>query len=212
MLYYETIHPNTLELLKKIQSLELFAETRLVGGTALALQIGHRKSVDLDFFGHMEASLEEIALEFSEFADVKPLSSSKAMRFLIVDGVKVDIVNYPYGWIDNPVIENGVILAGVKDIAPMKLSAITNRGTKKDFIDLYFLLRRYSLNDLINLYLTKYSDAQLFTVLKSLTYFDDAEIDPLPVMAEPVNWDEIKTAIVKVVHQYLNQSLYKYTI
>ena len=61
MLYYETIHPDTLELLKKIQSLELFAETRLVGGTALALQIGHRKSVDLDFFGHMDASLEEIA-------------------------------------------------------------------------------------------------------------------------------------------------------
>ena len=90
MLYYETIHPDTLELLKKIQSLELFTDTRLVGGTALALQIGHRKSVDLDFFGHMDASLEEIAMELSEFADVKPLSSSKAMRFLIVDGVKVD--------------------------------------------------------------------------------------------------------------------------
>ena len=207
MLYYETIHPDTLELLKKIQSLKLFADTRLVGGTALALQIGHRKSVDLDFFGHMDASLEEIAMEFSEFADVKPLSSSKAMRFLIVDGVKVDIVSYPYDWIDDPVIEDGVILAGVKDIAPMKLSAITNRGTKKDFIDLYFLLKRYSSNELVDLYLKKYSDAQLFTVLKSLTYFDDAEIDPLPVMAEPVNWDEIKTAIVKAVHQYLNHSL-----
>lgn len=207
MLYYETIHPDTLELLKKIQSLKLFADTRLVGGTALALQIGHRKSVDLDFFGHMDASLEEIAMEFSEFADVKPLSSSKAIRFLIVDGVKVDIVSYPYDWIDDPVIEDGVILAGVKDIAPMKLSAITNRGTKKDFIDLYFLLKRYSFNELVDFYLKNYSDAQLFTVLKSLTYFDDAEIDPMPVMAEPVNWDEIKTAIVKAVHQYLNHSL-----
>ena len=82
MLYYETIHPDTLELLKKIQSLELFAETRLVGGTALALQIGHRKSVDLDFFGHMDASLEEISMELSEFANVKPLSSSKAIKIL----------------------------------------------------------------------------------------------------------------------------------
>ncbi|MBQ0097049.1 MAG: nucleotidyl transferase AbiEii/AbiGii toxin family protein, partial [Bacteroidales bacterium] len=99
MLYYETIHPDTLELLKKIQSLELFAENRLAGGTALALQLGHRKSVDLDFFGHMDASLEEISMELSKFADVKPLSSSKAMRFLIVDGVKIDIVSYPYGWI-----------------------------------------------------------------------------------------------------------------
>ena len=129
------------------------------------------------------------------------------MRFLIVNGVKIDIVNYPYGWIDDPVIEDGITLAGVKDIAAMKLSAITNRGTKKDFIDLYFLLKRFSFNELIGFYLKKYSDAQLFTVLKSLTYFEDAEMDPLPVMVEPINWDEIKTSIVKAVNQYLNHSL-----
>lgn len=126
MLHYETIHRDTLELLKKIQSLELFAGTRLVGGTALALQLGHRQSIDLDFFGKMDASLEEIAIELSDFANTKPLSSSKAMRFLIVNGVKVDIVNYPYYWIDNPVIEDGITLAGIKDISAMKLSAITN--------------------------------------------------------------------------------------
>ncbi len=206
MLYYETIHPDTLELLKKIQSLELFADTRLVGGTALALQIGHRKSIDLDFFGHLDASLEEIAMELSEFADVNPLSSSKSMRFLIVDGVKVDIVSYPYEWIDNPVIEDGIILSGVKDISAMKLSAITNRGTKKDFIDLYFLLKRFSFNELIEFYLQKYTGAQLFTVLKSLTYFEDAEGDPLPVMIEPISWDEVKTTIVATVNRYLIES------
>ena len=206
MLYYETIHPDTLELLKKIQSLELFADTRLVGGTALALQIGHRKSIDLDFFGEMSASLEEITLELSEFAIAKPLSSSKSMRFLIVDGVKVDIVSYPYNWIDDPVKENGIILSGVKDISAMKLSAITNRGTKKDFIDLYFLLKMFSFNELIEFYLQKYTDAQLFTVLKSLTYFEDAEGDPLPVMIEPINWDEVKTTIVATVNRYLLES------
>ncbi|MCQ2157855.1 MAG: nucleotidyl transferase AbiEii/AbiGii toxin family protein [Bacteroidales bacterium] len=202
MLYYETIHPDTLELLKKIQSLEIFTDTRLVGGTALALQIGHRKSIDLDFFGNVSASLEEIVLEFSEFANANPLSSSKTMRFLIVDGVKVDIVNYPYNW-----IENGIILAGIKDISAMKLSAITNRGTKKDFIDLYFLLKRFSFNELIDFYLEKYSDAQLFTVLKSLTYFEDAEADPLPVMVDSISWDEAKASIVMAVNQYLNRKL-----
>ena len=207
MLYYETIHPDTLELLKKIQSLEIFTDTRLVGGTALALQIGHRKSIDLDFFGNVSASLEEIVLEFSEFANANPLSSSKTMRFLIVDGVKVDIVNYPYNWIDKPVIENGIILAGIKDISAMKLSAITNRGTKKDFIDLYFLLKRFSFNELIDFYLEKYSDAQLFTVLKSLTYFEDAEADPLPVMVDSISWDEAKVSIVMAVNQYLNRKL-----
>lgn len=207
MLHYETIHRDTLELLKKIQSLELFAGTRLVGGTALALQLGHRQSIDLDFFGKMDASLEEIAIELSDFANTKPLSSSKAMRFLIVDGVKVDIVNYPYYWIDNPVIEDGITLAGIKDISAMKLSAITNRGTKKDFIDLYFLLKEFSFSELIDLYLKKFAEAQLFTVLKSLTYFEDAETDPMPVMINPINWEEVKTVIVSTVNQYLNRKI-----
>lgn len=99
MLHYETIYPNTLELLKKIQSLDMFKESRLVGGTALALKLGHRVSVDLDFFGKIDAPLEDIVFELSSFASVSPISASKMMRFLIMDGIKVDIVNYPYPWI-----------------------------------------------------------------------------------------------------------------
>lgn len=195
MLHLETISPDTLTLLKKIQSLDEFNNTRLVGGTALALQLGHRKSIDLDFFGNLETSLEELSAILSEFSTVTPISSSRMTRFLVVDGVKVDIVTYPYGWIDNPVNAEGVVLAGIKDIAAMKLSAITNRGTKKDFIDYYFLLKRYSLEELIELYRQKYSDAQLFTSIKSLSYFDDAESDPMPDMIVPVDWDEVKSTI-----------------
>lgn len=195
MLHLETISPDTLTLLKKIQSLDEFNNTRLVGGTALALQLGHRKSIDLDFFGNFETSLEELSAILSEFSTVTPVSSSRMTRFLVVDGVKVDIVTYPYGWIDNPVNAEGVVLAGIKDIAAMKLSAITNRETKKDFIDYYFLLKRYSLEELIELYRQKYSDAQLFTSIKSLSYFDDAESDPMPDMIVPVDWDEVKSTI-----------------
>lgn len=195
MLHLETISPDTLTLLKKIQSLDEFNNTRLVGGTALALQLGHRKSIDLDFFGNFETSLEELSAILSEFSTVTPVSSSRMTRFLVVDGVKVDIVTYPYGWIDNPVNAEGVVLAGIKDIAAMKLSAITNRGTKKDFIDYYFLLKRYSLEELIELYRQKYSDAQLFTSIKSLSYFDDAESDPMPDMIVPVDWDDVKSTI-----------------
>lgn len=205
MLHYETIHPDTLELLRKIQSLEMFKDARLVGGTALALQLGHRKSVDLDFFGNVDASLQEITLELSTFASVSPLSESKMMRFLIVDGVKVDIVNYPYSWISEPIIEDGVSLAGIKDIAAMKLSAITNRGTRKDFVDFYFLLKLFSFDELIDLYVQKYSDAQLFTTLKSLTYFNDAEQDPLPLMMYSLNWDDVKSLIVEEVGRFLKK-------
>ena len=203
MLYTETIDPSTLDLLKKLQSLEEFREVRLVGGTALALQIGHRKSVDLDFFGNMPCSLDELTYIISKIADVQPLSSSKMMRFLEINGIKVDIVNYPYCWIDEPVMEDGVILAGIKDIAAMKLSAITNRGSKKDFIDFFFLLQKFTLPDLIGLYEVKYPDAQIFATLKSLTYFDDAEEDPMPLMIKSLDWDSVKESIVSQVARYL---------
>lgn len=199
MLHLETISPDTLTLLKEIQALDEFKDTRLVGGTALALQLGHRKSIDLDFFGKFETSLEELTAILSEFSTVTPVSSSRMMRFLVVNGIKVDIVSYPYDWIDSPVRAEGVALAGVKDIAAMKLSAITNRGTKKDFIDYYFLLKQYPLEELIELYRKKYRDAQLFTAIKSLSYFEDAESDPMPDMIVPVDWGDVKSTIRKEV-------------
>ncbi len=183
--------------------MDMFKESRLVGGTALALHLGHRVSVDLDFFGKIDAPLEDIVFELSSFASVSPISASKMMRFLIVDGIKVDIVNYPYPWIDSPVVENGVTLAGIQDIAAMKLSAITNRGTKKDFIDYYYLLKTYSLKELLDLYVRKFSDAQLFTAIKSLTYFQDAESDPMPRMTENLDWENVKKSIVDTVNAYI---------
>lgn len=164
--------------------------------------MGHRQSIDLDFFGNITFSLEELTEELSAIAPVSPLSSSKFMRFLIVGGIKVDIVNYPYEWIDNAVVEEGIVLAGIRDIAAMKLSAITNRGTKKDFIDCYFLLKTFSLNELICFYLKKYSDSQLFTLIKSLTYFEDAEEEPMPKMAESIDWHEVKASIVTAVRGF----------
>ena len=205
MLFRETVSPETLDLLKILQSLPEFRDLRLVGGTSLALQIGHRKSVDLDFFGKISESLEELTHIIGQFATVEPLSSSRMMRFFRVNGVKVDIVNYPYPWIGDAVEEDGIVLAGIKDIAAMKLAAITNRGTKKDFIDYYFLLQQYEFIDLLGFYLQKYPDAQLFAPLKSLTYFDDANQDPMPFMYKNVEWDEVKSHISRIVSDYYRQ-------
>lgn len=85
----------------------------------------------------------------------------------------------------------------------MKLSAITNRGTKKDFIDYYFLLKSYSLGEMFDIYIEKYSDAQLFSAIKSLTYFEDAESDPMPRMLKEVDWGEVKKFIINAVNEYL---------
>lgn len=205
MLFTETVNPSTLELLKHLQKLDELRGARLVGGTALALQIGHRKSIDLDIFGAISSPWEELMFSISKIADTQLLSSSKMMCFLRVDDIKVDVVNYPYKWIDNPVTEDGVVLAGIRDIAAMKLSAITNRGTKKDFVDFYFLLQRYTMSELIGFYEMKYPDAQMFATLKSLTYFDDAEEDPMPLMIIPVEWELVKKSIINAISEFLRR-------
>ena len=204
MLHYETISSDTLNLFKRLASLDELSEARLAGGTALALHIGHRKSIDLDFFGHIDYSMDELKMAMeSVSSDVQPINSTKTMRFYVVEGVKIDVVNYPYSWIDESVIEDGLILAGLEDIAAMKLAAITNRGTKKDFIDLFFLLKKYSLSQMLDMYLKKYSDSQLFTVLKSLVYLVDAELDPMPHMLQDVTWEEVKENIIVSVNDFI---------
>lgn len=115
-------------------------------------------------------------------------------------GIKIDIVDYAYPWLNEAIrIIDGIQLAGLTDIAAMKLAAITGRGTKKDFIDLYFLSRRFSLSEMQSFYERKYPDGSMFMVLKSLSYFEDAEQDPSPYMLEAIDWEEIKYHILSLL-------------
>jgi hypothetical protein len=199
MLYFETIDPNTLDLLRQIQSNPFFADTRLVGGTALALQIGHRKSIDLDFFGNMELLPIELQQELRTYGSVSIRSTSSRIQSLKVRDVQVDVVRYDYPWLEEPVTAEGLKLASCRDIAAMKLSAITNRGTKKDFVDVAFLLERFTLPDMLEWYSQKFSDGSCFPVLKSLVFFDDAEDDPTPNMLVAFDWTAAKQRISEAV-------------
>ena len=201
MLHLETIEPNTLELLRRLQSLSIFEHSRLVGGTALALQLGHRKSIDLDMFGTIDASPEDIQEACKEVGELEISKTSKNINIYWVDGIKVDCVNYPYEWLDDCLVIDGVRLASVNDIAAMKISAIINRGTKKDFIDIHFLLQKMSLNHILDLYDQKYPDGSRFIAIKSLTYFEDAEADPMPFMFNDITWDKVKSSIIAEVRK-----------
>ena len=201
MLHLETIEPNTLELLRRLQSLSIFEHSRLVGGTALALQLGHRKSIDLDMFGTIDASPEDIQEACKEVGELEISKTSKNINIYWVDGIKVDCVNYPYEWLDDCLVIDGVRLASVNDIAAMKISAIINRGTKKDFIDIHFLLQKMSLNHILDLYDQKYPDGSRFIAIKSLTYFEDAEDDPMPFMFNDITWDNVKASIITEVRK-----------
>jgi len=165
MLYYRTIDSKILELLKEIQKIDLFKDLRLVGGTSLALQIGHRISVDIDLFGKLDADRISIISELKKIGEVKTLHYTDSINVFIVNGIKVDIVNYPYPWLNTVINQDNLNLAGIKDIAAMKLAAIIGRGTMKDFIDLYFLLKQFSLNQILEFYKQKYKDGSVFLVL-----------------------------------------------
>ena len=196
MLQYQTIEPGTLQLLKTLQASPLLQGLRLVGGTALALQLGHRKSVDLDLFGDISAEAIEIREAIEEHFSVSVIKESKNIKIYQIDGIKVDIVNYSrYPWIEPPVQEDDITLAGIKDIAAMKVAAIIGRGTKKDFIDMNRLLHFFSLKEILDMYMQKYPDGSLFIALKSLAYFEDAEADPMPFMFDETDWGVVKANI-----------------
>ena len=203
MLSLQTVNPDTLELLKTLMHLPILGQMRLVGGTALALQYGHRRSVDLDFFGQTTEDVDELTQDLSDAVDdVVRRTCTKRIKGYMLNGIKVDIVNYDYPWIDDPVIEDNIRLASDMDIAAMKVNAIIGRGTKKDFIDVYFLLRHYRFEDLIKMYLSKYADGSGYRALLSMSYFADADPQPMPYLFDNVDWEVVKDKIRKEVEAY----------
>jgi predicted nucleotidyltransferase component of viral defense system len=175
----------------------------LAGGTALALQIGHRKSVDLDFFGARPFEKDEMLSLLEDFGDLYILQHSRNILILNIHGIKVDFVNYKYPWLRQINHTEGIRLVSLADIGAMKLGAITGRGKKRDFTDLYFLLKQFTLLELLGFYREKYPDGNEFLVLRSLTYFDDAEEDNELELFEKADWSEVKKTIEKEVKKIL---------
>jgi len=192
-----------LGLLKNILQQPVFKNHRLVCGTSLALQYGHRLSIDLDFFTSEFIEHEEILINIKSIGKVDVVSKSKYISCFFMNDVKVDFVSLPYHWIDDPIIEDSISLASINDIAAMKLSAITNRGSKKDFIDLQLIMKHLELKKMMSLYHQKYLDGMEMLVLRSLMYFDDADLQPDPVMLTEYDWNEVKAFILDQVKRYI---------
>lgn len=197
MLQKQSVSNELLELLDFLMSVEEFNKYRLVGGTALALQWGHRESIDIDMFGDSDLTSDEIVNHLNSYGAVKILKKSKSINIFMVNNIKVDFVNYKYKWLDEIYFEDNIRMATAKDIAAMKINAITGRGSKKDFIDLYFLLNYFTLEEILSFFISKYYDATLFLAIKSLTYFDDADLQEMPKIFEKINWEDIKKTILK---------------
>ena len=191
----------------RLQSLAAF---NLVGGTSLALQLGHRLSIDLDLFTLNDFEPDEIIRELQNEFNFEVVLQKKNSLILNIEYpdksnlfIKVDILKYPYPLIANVINTNGIRLLSVMDIIPMKLSAIANRGAKKDFYDIYFLLQRFSLKEMLDMFSKKFPNVNHFHLLKSLAFFQDADEDANPKVFTKLSWDKVKKLIKKAVDELL---------
>jgi len=166
---------------KRIDILPFFENFKndfyLAGGTALALQLGHRDSIDFDFFTEEDINtkiLFDKIKEVFEGRSVKKIQEEKNTLTVVVDdNVKISFFTYKYPLLDELIIEDNFRLASVRDIACMKLSAIVSRSTMKDYVDLYFILQTTTLANLLEGVIKKFPELDINLVLKSLVYFDD---------------------------------------
>ncbi len=198
-MYPETLAPETRRVLEKIIGQAFIKDFYLVGGTALALHIGHRESIDLDFFSPLDFSLEKLKREISAIGRYRLTNEEEGTLDGTLDNVKLTCIRYDYPLLFPLVEWNGARLADERDIACMKIDAVSSRGSKKDFIDIYFLLEKYSLAELLSFFGRKYSHIEYnkLHLLKSLAYFDDAEEDVMPKMLKDVSWDAVKKKILQ---------------
>lgn len=183
MLHKETVEPRTLELLKQLQAEPLLSGFNLVGGTALALRLGHRKSIDLDLFTREEFNLEELKTMLINKYELKISYERHQTLKGFIDGVMIDCIQFNYPHLQAPNTIDGVRLESIPDIIAMKLSAIAQNGTRiKDFIDIAMLSTIYSFDEMLNFYISKFPKANVLMPIKALTYFDEIDFNESVVM------------------------------
>jgi len=169
----------------------------LAGGTALALQIGHRDSVDFDFFKKEEFDTALLFEHLRELlpgtAVVKVQDERNTLGLVIAERIKLSFMRYPYPLLRPLVVAEHLDLADIADIGCMKLSAITGRGTMKDYVDLYFILQQIPLKELLALCAVKLPQLDRALILKALVFFDDLDDEPVMYMKDrSVSFDVVK--------------------
>ncbi|HEY5327258.1 MAG TPA: nucleotidyl transferase AbiEii/AbiGii toxin family protein [Mucilaginibacter sp.] len=204
MLREETVEPGTLGLLKKIVVLPELKQFRLVGGTALSLLFGHRKSIDLDLFTDqpLEKDIFIPALEIA-FGKVIPINErSKVVYQCVIQDVRIDFVSVSDPFLNPIQIIDEIPFADTKDLIALKLNAVKGRGVKKDFWDLAKLLQIYSMDELFKFYYDRYNYDDSQALIRSVVYFADAENTIEPESLDGMTWIKAKKIITKSFDEY----------
>lgn len=206
MLQKQTVEGSTFSLLNELMSLDFLNEFNLVGGTALSLQLGHRKSIDIDLFNINPFDILTLRNEFrNHFNDRISIVSSEKNRlgiFSQVDGIKLDICKHPHPLLYPILNIEGIRMWGLQDIAASKVFAISARATKKDFWDLDRLLDEFSFLEIASFYDKRYEHKLAIAISKMLIYFDEAEESDTPICLLNKNWEQVKKSIFKKINTH----------
>lgn len=207
MKFFETaITSSCREVLTLLSQRPFIQHYYLAGGTALALQIGHRLSTDLDWFSTQQillaAEREDIVRTLSP-NQLQVVSEQDGMLYVRLSGTDVSFIYQQHALLREPVNYQGINLASPTDIGLMKLAAINSRGARRDFVDLYCLRNLISLDELLALVPQKYSNRPDFLAIavRALSYFEDAEQQPMPQMYVPTRWEDVKSYCQTAAHK-----------
>ena len=206
-MHLEILDEKRKELIEKLAPLDRFG-FYLAGGTALALHLGHRTSVDFDFYSPKGFDAEKVTREMKEIADIEVFMTEEDTLGLVADGsIEMTFFKYDYPILAPFKKAEAVKIASVEDIAAMKVAAIIQRGTKRDFVDIYYLLKKYSLGHILRWTREKYPYLSISLCLKALIYFKDAEEDKkseerIKIFDKKFNWKEAKKYIEKQVFDF----------
>jgi len=206
MLHKEAVDNPTLELISQLQSKDYLHGFHLVGGTAIALMLGHRKSIDIDLFSDFSFDTAQLLENISADFDFNLFFSSKNTLKGSIVQIQIDILAHRYPLISKPVTQENMTMLSLPDIIAMKLNAIATSGQRvKDFIDVYYLLDKYSISDMVDFYKTKYSQYNEVNILKSLVYFDDVDLSDWPqIIADPeLEWNKVRQGLIRATKEYM---------
>ena len=191
-------------LFKMFAEQEWISSFYLAGGTALALQIGHRQSVDFDFFIKTDFTTADIIHILQDLGEFELFSESWNTINGLLNNVRVSFFSYRYPLLCDLHTYLNISVAGMEDIAAMKLEAVSGRGSRKDFIDMFYLLDCLSISEMFEKHKKKYGIKvpNNYHLLKSLVYFEDAEREPMPHMLYSVLWDDVKKRMISEVRKF----------
>ena len=194
-MFFNTLPPEARELFTAVGKLEAVRGFYLAGGSAAALHLGHRVSVDLDFFGSEGFAPEVLTRELTTVGSLTIQQQDPNTLLGLLSNVRISFFGYPYPLIEASAAYEGIRVASLRDLGLMKCVAISQRGRKRDFVDLYYICEAgIALEELLKQMPRKYREVTYpsYHLLRSLTYFDDAENDPDPDMLIPWDWRAIR--------------------